>query len=321
MIVAESPHALEMRTRAPALYNLDEKAEIPQTEWTPNESFSSQSATLTTIKSLKDMETSVTGVEDIDTQYTLWQLNWIQVLEPAQATTLRNQDGSRLWFPVLLRDFHGSMTMFMTEAAALKCSKQPDAASFEEAHCAGRLCFPIVASVKITRKKADDSNVNFCVVDCDEQQYHSAPTTKTLDLLKLLPRQSQNGSVEQPADTFVAASLADIRGSTFYPLTVHYAEQALPETLRPSNHSSSDNVKKGKTICNCTSVLALVASKKTSEKHTMNEKGTTVITHGVSDLLADDGREYTLTAHCTTDTHTWISCSLRLRELSNRLLW
>ena len=140
-------------------------------------------------------------------------------------------------------------------------------------------------------------------MDCDEQQYHSAPTTKTLDVLKLLPRQSQNGSVEQPADTFVAASLADIRGSTFYPLTVHYAEQALPETLRPSNHSSSDNVKKGKTICNCTSALGLVAPKKTSEKHTMNEKGTTVITHGVSDLLADDGREYTLTAHCTTDTH------------------
>ena len=35
----------------------------------------------------------------------------------------------------------------------------------------------------------------------------------------------------------------------------------------------------------------------------MNEKGTTVATRGVKDLLADDGRVYTLTAHCTTDTH------------------
>ena len=34
----------------------------------------------------------------------------------------------------------------------------------------------------------------------------------------------------------------------------------------------------------------------------MNEKGTTVTTHGVQDLLANDGHEYTLTAHCTTDT-------------------
>ena len=35
----------------------------------------------------------------------------------------------------------------------------------------------------------------------------------------------------------------------------------------------------------------------------MNEKGTTVTTKDVKDLLANDGREYTLTAHCTTDTH------------------
>ena len=46
-----------------------------------------------------------------------------------------------------------------------------------------------------------------------------------------------------------------------------------------------------------------------SKKHdapsiAMNDKGTTVMTHGVKDLLADDGREYTLIAHCTTDSHT-----------------
>ena len=35
----------------------------------------------------------------------------------------------------------------------------------------------------------------------------------------------------------------------------------------------------------------------------MNEKVTTVTTKGVKDLLSNDGREYTLTAHCTTDTH------------------
>ena len=141
-------------------------------------------------------------------------------------------------------------------------------------------------------------------MECEEQRYESAPTTSALELLKLFPRKPQNGSVEQPADTFMAASLADIRASTFYPLTVRYAEQTLPKT-------SAANVKKGTTICNCTSVLALVASRKTSEKDTMNERGTAGTTHGVSDLLADDGREYTLTAHCTTDTHTWISCSLR----------
>ena len=33
MIVAESPHALEMRTRTPELYNLTEKSPVPQTQW------------------------------------------------------------------------------------------------------------------------------------------------------------------------------------------------------------------------------------------------------------------------------------------------
>ena len=93
--------------------------------------------------------------------------------------------------------------------------------------------------------------------------------------------------------------LADIRASAFYPLTVRYAEQTLSATLQPS----SATVKKGTTVCNCTSILALVSSTKASQKRTMNDKGTTVTTKGVKDLLASDGREYTLTAHCTTDTH------------------
>ena len=97
----------------------------------------------------------------------------------------------------------------------------------------------------------------------------------------------------------MAAMLADIRASAFYPLTVRYAEQTLSETLQPS----SAKVKNGRTVCNCTSILALVSSTKASQKKIMNEQGTTVTTTGVKDLLASDGREYTLTAHCTTDTH------------------
>ena len=61
--------------------------------------------------------------------------------------------------------------------------------------------------------------------------------------------------------------------------------------------------KQRRTICNCTSILALVSSTKTSQKKAMTDKGTTVTTQGVKDFPANDGREYTLTAHCTTDTH------------------
>ena len=153
MIVAESPQALEMRERAPELYNLEDKEAVPQTQWIPNEkSFASQAATVTTIKFLRDMGTSpATGIEDIDTQSTLWQLNWIQILEPAPGTTLRIQDGTRLWFPVLIRGFEGSMAMYITEAAALKSSKRLDA-------------------------------VDFYVVEYDEQDCSCAPTAEALEL-------------------------------------------------------------------------------------------------------------------------------------------
>ena len=303
MTVANSPRAAEMRANAAELYNLQEKAAVPQTQWTPTESFADKAGVGITMKFMKAMGTSDTGIEEIDSESTLWQINWAQILEPPPGTELRTKDGSRLWFPVLLRDFDDSMTLYMTELAALKCSKQTDASSFEEAYRAGRLAFPIVSSAKILRKKGDNSKVDFFIVDCDEQAYASAPTTKSLEMLTMLPHQGQKSGVEQPADVFVAAPLADIHASTFYPLTVRYAQQELPEILRPPQDDPAGHPTKGPIICHCSSVLALVSSTKASTKRTINEKGTTVVTHGVKDLLSDDSREYTLTSHCTTDTH------------------
>jgi len=155
--------------------------------------------------------------------------------------------------------------------------------------------------MKILRRKGDDGKVDYHVVECEEQDYACAPTTRALELLNLLSL--QDGSVEQPADTFLPASLADIRASMFYPLAVSYAKQTLPETLSSSQAASASVPAKEATISNCTSVLALISSSRASQKEAINEKGTSVTTHGVKDLLAEDGREYTLTAHCTTDTH------------------
>ena len=303
MTVADSPRALEMRGKAAELYNLKEKTAVPQTQWTPTESFAAQAGIGITMKFLKAMGMSDTGIEDIDSASTLWQINWAQVVEPPPGTQLRNKEGSRLWFPVLIRDFDASMIIYMTEQAALKCSKQTSANSFEEAHSSGRLAFPVVSSVKVLRKKGDNSQVDLQIVDCDEQDYGSAPTTKSLEMLTMLPRQVQKGGVEQPADIFVAAPLGDIHPSTFYPLTVRYEQQELPEILRQSQVDPAGHSTKGPTTCHCTSVLALVSSTRASEKTTINETGTTVVTHGVKDLLSDDGREYTLTSHCRTDTH------------------
>ena len=143
--------------------------------------------------------------------------------------------------------------------------------------------------------------MDFFIVDCDEQAYASAPTTKSLEMLTMMPHQGQK--TPQPADVFVAAPLADIHASTFYPLTVRYAQQELPEILRLPQDDPAGHPTKGPIIRHCSSVLALVSSTKASTKSPINEKGMTVVTHGVKDLLSDDSREYTLTSHCTTDTH------------------
>ena len=84
---------------------------------------------------------------------------------------------------------------------------------------------------------------------------------------------------------------------------VRYEHQELPEILTQPDVDPAGHSTKGPSNCHCTSVLALVSSTKASEKTTINDTGTTVVTHGVKDLLSDDGREYTLTSHCTTDTH------------------
>ena len=143
MTVANSPRAAEMQAKAAELYNLQEKAAVPQTQWTSTESFADKAGVGITMKFMKAMGTSDTGIEEIDSESTLWQINWAQILEPPPGTELRTKDGSRLWFPVLLRDFDDSMTLYMTELAAWKCSKQTDASSFEEAYLAGRLAFPL----------------------------------------------------------------------------------------------------------------------------------------------------------------------------------
>ena len=66
MLLATSQKAEDLRERAAVLYNLAEKAAVPQKQWVPSESFASHPATLSTIKNIKDMGTPFTGIEDID---------------------------------------------------------------------------------------------------------------------------------------------------------------------------------------------------------------------------------------------------------------
>ena len=137
---------------------------------------------------------------------TLWQLNWARVEEPPAGTSIRTNDGKRLWFPVTVRDCTGTLTLYIQEAAALALSGCTDAEQSEAAFQAGKIWFPQMASVKILRRvkagsaakpaeqqdgssaeqPADQLDVR--IVDAAWQDIAKSPTDKALLLLSLSPQ-------------------------------------------------------------------------------------------------------------------------------------
>ena len=74
----------------------------------------------TRCKLLASFARNATGVPEIDETETIWQLNWVEVTEPSQGQSIRNNHGTRLWFLVTLRDHLGPIVLYITERAALK---------------------------------------------------------------------------------------------------------------------------------------------------------------------------------------------------------
>ena len=103
----------------------------------------------TKCKILNTFASNATDVPAIDNDETVWQLNWVQVIEPSQDDSIKTKDGSRPWFPITLRDDSESIVLYITEQAAVKLANVSDAPKFEQLHSEGRLRFPFWASVKV----------------------------------------------------------------------------------------------------------------------------------------------------------------------------
>jgi len=81
---------------------------------------------------------SKTGFDTIDNvEETLWQLNWVHVVEPPAGSNIRANCGKRLWFPVTVRDCTGVITAYMQESAALKLSGIDNAEQFDSFRSGG----------------------------------------------------------------------------------------------------------------------------------------------------------------------------------------
>ena len=275
-------------------------------EWVARD-FSTEPATETMCALFKPIANTVTtGVEALDhAEETFWQLNWVRVEEPPAGSSIRTNDGKRIWFPVTVRDCTGTLTLYIQEPAALKLSGFDDADHFEAAFVAGKMWFPQMASVKIIRqlktataaRERDEQppvQVDVRIVDAAWQNLAESPTEASARLLPLLNTENTTSDVVMPA------ALHMLRKSPHYTLAVESIVPDIPESLK----ASFVNVPPATTLFRpCSQVLALVEASEPSSLQEAGTGGYKITTNNVKDLLhdANDARGVQLTSFCTLE--------------------
>ena len=63
---------------------------------------------------LSSFARTATGIADLDSGETIWQLNWVLPSEPSPGENMKNKDGTRLWFPLTIRDISGPIVLYLS---------------------------------------------------------------------------------------------------------------------------------------------------------------------------------------------------------------
>ena len=264
----------------------------------------------TACKLLATFARTPTGVPDLDENETFWQLNCVEVTQPTQDQKVKSTDGTRLWFPVTLRDHSGSIMLYMTEAAALKLAKIADVTEFEQLFSENRLRFPFLASVKVWRRpsklSAEQSNstqtqqnkddFDCFIVDASEQDLSEIQSPL---FTLLLP------SLANPVDIVAPATLEMIRKTDHYAMAVEYITQGMPAEFSKTASTVTVRIPMRR---NCNRVIALVQSTKPSKLSDVGKGGFKLVTDNVCDFVAtssnDAQKHFTVTSFCNLDTVT-----------------
>ena len=90
-----------------------------------------------------------TGVPDMDSATTVWQMNWVTATVAAPDNIL-NKDG-KIWAEIDLTDVSGTVRARMPEPVALQLSDAGDTEAFRRSVTDGDPVFPTMLSVKIAR--------------------------------------------------------------------------------------------------------------------------------------------------------------------------
>lgn len=244
-----------------------------------------------------------TGLQELDSQEVVWQINFVRIAEPGQGENLRSNDGTRLWMPLTLRDETGSVSLYITEAAVLKLTDLDTATEFDQCHAEGRLKFPFFCTVKIMRRpspvKPDEpesrNNFDCFIVDAASQDMLQTPSARSTQLLSMLSESSDN---------ILPARLDMLRKSDHYSLAVEYMTQEVPSKLTTAAVKTKQGVAVTRT---CARTFLLVYSTKRSTAQESGANGLKLVTEGVVDDLPVKGQSqktYTLISFCSTATVT-----------------
>ena len=127
---------------------------------------------------------------ELDGGASIWQLNWVQVNEPSQGQTIKNQYNT-LWIQLTFRDDTGTIMLYITESAVVKLANCVDAAEFEQLHAEGRLRMPFFGSIKVYRRPSKPSAVQPLGIHSkpaqSEQSELSPPHTPQISMVELPP--------------------------------------------------------------------------------------------------------------------------------------
>ena len=175
-----------------------------------------------------------TGVPDMDSATTMWQMNWVTATVAATDTML-NKDG-KILAQIDLSDVTGTVRARMPETVALQLSAAADTDAFLRSATDGDPVFPTMLSVKIARTQrtvsmpadsagADTHNnayVNYTIIDACPQPKDHVRSKSALELGALLRHLSTMTSAVTPA------RLSAPVHSKAHPLSIQYNTAQLP---------------------------------------------------------------------------------------------
>ena len=281
--------AQQLKAEQPTLSLMAPDTRETITSFSPTErkDYSQEQGIQVFVAHLNDMQLPNDLITEKDLTF---NVNWCEVSPPSRnLDTITTKDGDRLWFTTTIRDITGvSISMHMTEQAALALSRLPDKETFIKAWNDGELLFPIAAAVKIVRSAkiqsdaSDDSQnqtfINYVIHEACDQPLGEAPTEATLPLVAMLKASAHDTA------SIVPATLHQIDTSPIYAFELTYNDGLKPIVLP------------------CQKVLALILSNSKSTFESVGI-GYKLTTEGIQCGLGDDphhaDKKYNVSSVCT----------------------